>query len=110
VPLCRRIFRSEEIHSVRPPHRLPSPRRHPGPGYFLAAADLLWRAASPGSRSLRAAGLRVRCAYAGAWVVVVVVVAGEAAAWAGTITDLTTGVTQHSGRTSALNEAPHNAI
>jgi hypothetical protein len=39
-------------------------------------------------------------------VVVVVVVAGEAAAWAGTITDLTTGLTQRSGKTSGLNEPP----
>jgi hypothetical protein len=31
-------------------------------------------------------------------VVVVVVAAGEAAAWAGTITDLTTGLTQCSGK------------
>ena len=43
-------------------------------------------------------------------VVVVVVVAGEAAAWAGTITDLTTGVTQRSGKTSGLNEPPPSAI
>jgi hypothetical protein len=42
-------------------------------------------------------------------VVVVVVVAGEAAAWAGTITDLTTGLTQRSGKTSGLNEPPPNA-
>ena len=41
---------------------------------------------------------------------VVVVVAGEAAAWAGTITDLTTGLTQRSGKTSGLNEPPPNAI
>jgi hypothetical protein len=45
----------------------------------------------------------------GAGVVVVVVVAGEAAAWAGTITDLTTGLTQRSGKTSGLNEPPPNA-
>jgi hypothetical protein len=45
------------------------------PGLFLAAAQLLWRAAS--SRHQR--GCRV--------VVAVVVVAGEAAAWAGTITE-----------------------
>jgi hypothetical protein len=42
--------------------------------------------------------------------VVVVVVAGEAAAWAGTITDLTTGLTRRSGKTSGLNEPPPNAI
>ena len=41
---------------------------------------------------------------------VVVVVAGEAAAWAGTITDLTTGLTHCSGKTSGLNEPPPNAI
>jgi hypothetical protein len=41
---------------------------------------------------------------------VVAVVAGEAAAWAGTITDLTTGLTQRSGKTSGLNEPPPNAI
>ena len=45
-----------------------------------------------------------------ALVVVVVVVAGEAAAWAGTITDLTTGLTQRSGKTSGLNEPPPSAI
>ena len=39
-----------------------------------------------------------------------VVVAGEAAAWAGTITDLTTRLTQRSGKTSGLNEPPPNAI
>ena len=39
----------------------------------------------------------------------VVVGAGEAAAWAGTITDLTTGLTQRSGKTSGLNEPPPNA-
>jgi hypothetical protein len=39
-------------------------------------------------------------------VVVVVVVAGEAAAWAETITVLTTGLTQRSGKTSGLNEVP----
>ena len=43
-------------------------------------------------------------------VVVVVVAAGEAAAWAGTITDLTTGLTQRSGKTSGLSEPPPNAI
>jgi hypothetical protein len=42
--------------------------------------------------------------------VVVVVVAGEAAAWAGTITDLTTGLTQRSGKTSGLNEPPPSAM
>jgi hypothetical protein len=42
-------------------------------------------------------------------VVVVVVAAGEVAAWAGTITDLTTGLTQRSGKTSGLNEPPPNA-
>ena len=39
-----------------------------------------------------------------------VVVAGEAAAWAGTITDLTTGLTQRSGKTNGLNEPPPKAI
>jgi hypothetical protein len=34
----------------------------------------------------------------------------KAAAWAGTITDLTTGLTQRSGKTSGLNEPPPNAI
>ena len=64
------------------------------PGLLLAAAQLLWRAAS--SRHQGGCGV----------VVVVVVGAGEAAAWAGTITDLTTGLTQRSGKTSGLNEAP----
>jgi hypothetical protein len=61
--------------------------------------------------------VRVRCAYSSVpvvvgvvvglgVVVVVVVVAGEAAACAGTITDLTTGLTQLSGKTSGLNEPP----
>ena len=65
----------------------------------------------------RRRSVRVRCAYSKVPVVVgvvvgasVVVVAGEAAAWAGTITDLTTGLTQRSGKTSGLNEPPPNAI
>jgi hypothetical protein len=42
----------------------------------------------------------------GAGVVVVVVVAGEAAAWAGTITDLTTGLTQRSGKPAGSMSHP----
>jgi hypothetical protein len=113
VPLPTHL-RSEEIHSVRPPQRLPSPGTAFLAGaFFWRRPQLLWGAASSGSRpgiASRAAGLRVRCAYTGCFVVVVVVVvAGEAAAWAETITVLTTGLTQRSGKTSGLNEPPPNA-
>ena len=52
----------------------------------------------------RAIPLGLECVDGLGVVVVVVVVAGEAAAW--TITDLTTGLTQRSGKTSGLNEPP----
>ncbi len=53
----------------------------------------------------------VGAAVVGAAVVVpLVVMAGEAAACAGTITDLTTGLTQPSGKPSAASETPASAI
>ena len=71
------------------------------PGRFFWRRRSCYGGRCPGSRPEIVSRRRSasKSAYLGPCVVVVVVVvAGEAAAWAGTITDLTTGLTQRSGK------------
>ncbi len=87
---------------IATPPSFPAPAVHhptvvPGAGVVVGAAVV----------GAAVVGAAVVCA---AVVVPLVVMAGEAAACAGTITDLTTGLTQPSGKPSAASEPPASAI